>query len=136
MKRLIVVVAALALGVGAAFAAGPTCSKHDGAKPEQTAAKAEGHGCAMKAMKGIEKSLVKIDGGVKITFKSKDAKQVKALQEHLAKAAKEGCSCGKCPMAGKDVTRTVENTADGAVLTAVSKNPETVKALQAMNCNK
>ena len=133
MKRLIVVVAALALGVGAAFAAGPTCSKHDGAKPEQTAAKAGCQGCAMK---GVEKAVAKIDGGVKITFKAKDAKQVKALQEHLAKVAKEGCACGKCPMSAKDVTRTVENTADGAVMTAVSKNPETVKALQAMNCNK
>jgi len=51
------------------------------------------------------------------------------IQEETATCPKPGCS-QDCPMQAKGVTRTVEKTESGVVITATVSNPELVKKLQ------
>lgn len=83
--------------------------------------------CCMKGA-GIERAVVNIDNGVKITVTAKDATAIAAVQEKTAACSKGGCK--DCPMHAEGVTRTVEKTASGVIITATASTPELVKKLQ------
>lgn len=85
---------------------------------------ADDHEGCLRA-KGMKRTVENIDNGVKIIMHCESA-ELKA--EAQAKAAK-GCGSA-CPMSAKGVVRAVENTEDGAIVTATSTDPEQVKALQ------
>ncbi len=74
---------------------------------------------------GVERTVVNLDNGVRVTMTAKDPKAVAAIQE------KSATCCKDCPMTAEGVTRTVEKTAAGVVITATAANPELVKKLQA-----
>ncbi len=85
-------------------------------------------GCCMKAA-GTERTVEKLDNGVRITVTAKDATTIAAVQERTANCQKG--SCKDCPLHAEGVTRSVEKTATGVVITATTSDPELVKQLQA-----
>ncbi len=109
MKRFLVMCGMLAMLATAAFAADE--------KPM---------GCCAKQA-GVERAVVKLDNGVRVTMTSKDAKVVAMLQEKSA--SDKGC-CPSCPMHAEGVTRTVEKTVDGVVVTATAADAALVAKLQ------
>jgi len=52
------------------------------------------------------------------------------IQETAASCSKDKTCCKDCPMAAEGVTRTVENTDKGVVITATSADAAMVKKLQ------
>jgi hypothetical protein len=84
-------------------------------------------GCCAK-QGAINRSVTNLDNGVRIAMTSTDAKVVAMLQEKAPSCTKGGC--GDCPMHGEGVTRTVDTTADGVVVTATAIDAALVASLQ------
>jgi len=85
-------------------------------------------GCCAKGA-GVERSVEKLDNGVRITIAASDPESIATIQQR-AEACKPG-SCPRCPMCAEGVTRTVENTATGVVVTAIATDPGLIERLQA-----
>ncbi len=92
-----------------------------------TPAKASAACCLKQA--GVQRTVTKLDNGVKIAFTSADPKIVVMIQDETATCPKPGCS-KDCPMQAEGVTRTVERTDAGVVITATSADPALVAKLQ------
>ena len=81
---------------------------------------------------GVERTVTNLDNGVRVTMTAEDPKTIAMVQEMSAGCcSKDKPCCKDCPMAAEGVTRTVEKTASGVVVTATAANPELVKKLQA-----
>ena len=90
--------------------------------------------CCHHQMKGVEKSIAKIDNGIVVTMTTKCPKTQKRVQEQAQQWDPASC-CAQCKNAGQppkgDVTKTVENLEHGIKITFSSNNPVTVTKLHA-----
>jgi hypothetical protein len=86
-------------------------------------------GCPFGKMTGVEKAIVNLDNGVKISWAAKDAALAKQVQHAVAEECAGG-DCGKAVLQAKGVERKIENTADGVVVILTAANPELIKKVQ------
>ena len=91
-----------------------------GASPAPTNTPAH---CSQHA--AVTKTVTLIADGVKLELASDDPQVAAGLQERVAK-----CECTDCPMRAAGVSRSVEKTAKGVLITATSGDAATVKKLQ------
>jgi YHS domain-containing protein/TusA-related sulfurtransferase len=91
--------------------------------PKMTGENAKAGGCPMMQGKTGEGSCGMMGKGMK--------GQGMPGQGMMGHGMMAGGCCADCPMMDKDVEKKVENTPDGAIIKITSKNPETVKKIQA-----
>lgn len=84
-------------------------------------------GCC-QAQTGVERTVIQLSDGVRVTLAAKDAATIEKLHSHAGICAEKGC--GDCPMHAEGVTRSVEKTDTGVTITATSTDADLVAKLQ------
>ncbi len=92
---------------------------------------AGGHGQAAccAGMAGVERTVAKLDNGVRITLLAKDQATVTKLQAQGGACPAEHC---RCPIHAEGVHRVVERVEGGVVITATASEKALVTSLHTM----